>query len=131
LVRVVATDSNVLNVTFAAKCLEAFASGLRADFSQFASTVLGALLEKCKEKKKSVIDALVAAADAVIKTTSLEKVHVSWCSSSPSFVLRRLHFLLLEFHVFLSPAFYQCRLHFLGHYVSANRPQPQMFSSCV
>jgi hypothetical protein len=82
LVRVVATDSNVLNVTFAAKCLEAFASGLRADFSQFASTVLGALLEKCKEKKKSVIDALVAAADAVIKTTSLEKVHVSWCSSS-------------------------------------------------
>lgn len=82
--RLVGNDANVVNVTFAAKCLEAFALGLRSDFSANAPTVLAALLEKCKEKKRNVVEALVKAADAVFKTAPLDKTADTMCGALKS-----------------------------------------------
>ena len=74
LVKVVNKDSNVLNVTFAAKCLGALANGLRKGFSSQGVGALSALLNKFKEKKASVVEALAQACDAVVPTVSYEKL---------------------------------------------------------
>eukprot|EP00041_Stephanoeca_diplocostata_P035693 m.1267989 g.1267989 ORF g.1267989 m.1267989 type:complete len:2057 (+) comp24744_c0_seq4:288-6458(+) len=73
LINVVSSDSNVLNVAFAAKCLGALACGLRSHFQPHAITVLTVLLEKFKEKKANVVSALGEACDHVIKTAPAEK----------------------------------------------------------
>ena len=74
LVKVVNKDSNVLNVTFAAKCIRALANGLRKGFGSLGVGALSALLEKFKEKKASVVEALARACDAVVPTVAYEKL---------------------------------------------------------
>lgn len=62
-------DVNVLVVVVAANCLEVLISGLRNLFVPYRSIVLPALLERCKEKKVNVVDALRGALNALFMCT--------------------------------------------------------------
>lgn len=64
-------DANVAVVTQAANCIEVMAKGLRKPFGKYRSVVAGPIMERLKEKKASVSDALGAALDAVFVATSL------------------------------------------------------------
>ena len=64
-------DANVTVVTVAANCVECIANGLRKAFGRYRGTILGPMLERFKEKKQGVTDALNAACDAVFAATSL------------------------------------------------------------
>jgi cytoskeleton-associated protein 5 len=59
------SDANIACVTAAAQCIECLAKGLRSSFAKHKPTVVPPVLEKLKEKKQSVVDALAAALDAV------------------------------------------------------------------
>ncbi|KAI5278960.1 Microtubule-associated protein, microtubule dynamics during spindle orientation, partial [Ascosphaera acerosa] len=64
-------DANVMVVTCAANCIVALAEGLRAAFAKHRAVVMNPLLERLKEKKQSVADALGAALDAVFLAAGL------------------------------------------------------------
>ena len=64
-------DANIAVVTVAANCVEKLALGLRRDFAKYRSGILSPMMERLKEKKQSVTDALGAAMDAVFISTSL------------------------------------------------------------
>ncbi|RMZ82535.1 hypothetical protein DV737_g2014, partial [Chaetothyriales sp. CBS 132003] len=64
-------DANVAVVTVAAHCVEKLALGLRKAFAKHRSTLLEPLLERLKEKKQSVTEALAAALDAVFQSSSM------------------------------------------------------------
>lgn len=64
-------DANIAVVTVAANCVEKLAVGLRAGFSRYRSNIMSPMMERLKEKKQSVTDALGAAMDAVFSATSL------------------------------------------------------------
>lgn len=66
-------DANIAVVTVAANCVEALANGLRKGFGKYRSIVMGPLMERLKEKKQSVTDALGAALDAAFASTSLSE----------------------------------------------------------
>lgn len=66
LAKKIASDVNVSVVIGAAQCLEALALGLRKKFAPHRTEVIPALLERCKEKNKNVIEALRAALDATL-----------------------------------------------------------------
>ncbi|KIX02122.1 uncharacterized protein Z518_08061 [Rhinocladiella mackenziei CBS 650.93] len=74
LVRVLAKcmrDANIAVVTVAANCVEKLAQGLRRGFAKYRSTIISPMMERLKERKQSVADALGAALDAVFGATSL------------------------------------------------------------
>ncbi|KAI9046712.1 hypothetical protein LZ554_009450 [Drepanopeziza brunnea f. sp. 'monogermtubi'] len=64
-------DANIAVVTQAAQCIEVLAKGLRKPFGKYRSIVMGPIMERMKEKKASVQDALGAALDQVFLATSL------------------------------------------------------------
>lgn len=64
-------DANVIVVTQAAQCIEALAKGLRRGFGKYRSVVQAPIMERLKEKKQAVADALGAALDQVFAATSL------------------------------------------------------------
>ncbi|KAI9788351.1 MAG: Microtubule-associated protein, microtubule dynamics during spindle orientation [Peltula sp. TS41687] len=64
-------DANVTVVTVAANCVEALANGTRAGFSKYRSLIMSPMMERLKEKKQLVADALGAAMDGVFTSTSL------------------------------------------------------------
>ncbi|KAL2270706.1 hypothetical protein VTJ83DRAFT_77 [Remersonia thermophila] len=64
-------DANIAVVTQAAQCIEALAKGLRKGYAKYRSTVMQPIMERLKEKKQTVADALGAALDAVFLTTDL------------------------------------------------------------
>ncbi|KAK5330956.1 hypothetical protein LTR70_000278 [Exophiala xenobiotica] len=64
-------DANIAVVTVAANCVEKLALGLKQAFSRYRSTIMSPMMERLKEKKQSVTDALGAAMDAVFAATSL------------------------------------------------------------
>lgn len=64
-------DANVAVVTVAANCIELIAKGLRNRFAKYRGTVMASILERLKEKKQTVTDALAAALDAVFSCTNL------------------------------------------------------------
>ncbi|KAL9612564.1 MAG: hypothetical protein Q9167_002861 [Letrouitia subvulpina] len=64
-------DANIAVVTVAANCIECFAKGLRHGFSKYRNKVMAPVMERLKEKKQSVADALGAALDAVFLSTGL------------------------------------------------------------
>ncbi len=66
----VSSDANIVVVMLAANCIEGIARGLRSEFQQYKSLVLSAILERCKEKKQNVVDALKLAMDAVFLSVS-------------------------------------------------------------
>ncbi|KAI1145171.1 ARM repeat-containing protein [Nemania diffusa] len=64
-------DANIAVVTQAAQCIEVLAKGLRKSYGKHRATVMGPIMERLKEKKQSVADALGAALDQVFLATSL------------------------------------------------------------
>jgi hypothetical protein len=64
-------DANIAVVTQAAQCIEVLAKGMRKPFGKYRSIVVGPIMERLKEKKASVSDALGAALDQVFLATSL------------------------------------------------------------
>lgn len=64
-------DANVAVVTQAAQCIEVLAKGLRKGYGKYRSVVQQPIMERLKEKKQSVADALGAALDQVFLATSL------------------------------------------------------------
>lgn len=64
-------DANIAVVTVAANCVEKLALGLRKDFSRYRSNIMNPMMERLKEKKQSVTDAIGAAMDGVFTATSL------------------------------------------------------------
>lgn len=58
-------DVNVSVATVAAACLGALAAGLRKSFAPYRGDVTNALLERCKEKNKTVLEALRLALDSL------------------------------------------------------------------
>jgi protein STU2 len=67
-------DANIAVVTIAASCIELLAKGLKRGFSRYRSTVMDPMMERLKEKKQSVTDAIGAALDAVFSSTSLSDI---------------------------------------------------------
>ncbi|KAM3451611.1 hypothetical protein MY3296_005136 [Beauveria thailandica] len=63
-------DANVLVVTQAALCIELLAKGLRQSFAKYRAIVMQPIMERLKEKKQTVSDALGAALDAVFASTT-------------------------------------------------------------
>ncbi|XP_066439476.1 cytoskeleton-associated protein 5-A isoform X2 [Eleutherodactylus coqui] len=72
--KVVGKDTNVLLVALAAKCLAGLAAGLRKKFGSYAGLVVPTILEKFKEKKPQVVQALQEAIDAIFLTTTLQNI---------------------------------------------------------
>uniref|UniRef100_A0A670J340 Cytoskeleton associated protein 5 n=1 Tax=Podarcis muralis TaxID=64176 RepID=A0A670J340_PODMU len=72
--KVVGKDTNVMLVALAAKCLAGLATGLRKKFGQYAGHVVPTILEKFKEKKPQVVQALQEAIDAIFLTTTLQNL---------------------------------------------------------
>lgn len=64
-------DANIAVVTQAAQCIELLAKGLRKGYAKYRSTVMQPIMERLKEKKVTVADALGAALDAVFATVTL------------------------------------------------------------
>ncbi|KAH6695729.1 spindle pole body component alp14 [Plectosphaerella plurivora] len=64
-------DANVAVVTQAAQCIEALAKGLRKAYGKHRTTVMAPIMERLKEKKATVADALGAALDQVFQATNL------------------------------------------------------------
>ena len=63
-------DANVMCVVVAANCLEALANGLMTAFSRHREAVVPPILERLKERKANVTDAIGLTLDAVFKTVS-------------------------------------------------------------
>ncbi|OLN87603.1 Spindle pole body component alp14 [Colletotrichum chlorophyti] len=64
-------DANVAVVTQAAQCIEVLAKGLRQSYAKYRTVVMQPIMERLKEKKATVADALGAALDQVFLATSL------------------------------------------------------------
>ncbi|PLB35838.1 putative spindle pole body component [Aspergillus candidus] len=64
-------DANIAVVTLAANCVDLLAKGLKNGFIKYRSTIMSPIMERLKEKKQSVADALGQALDAVFISTSL------------------------------------------------------------
>ncbi|KAG9240654.1 putative spindle pole body component alp14 [Calycina marina] len=67
-------DANIAVVTQAALCIEVLAKGLRKPFGKYRQTISGPIMERMKEKKATVQDALGAAIDQVFLVTSLTEM---------------------------------------------------------
>ncbi|XP_078478550.1 cytoskeleton-associated protein 5 [Lampetra planeri] len=72
--KVLGKDANVMLVSMAAKCLAGLATGLRKKFGTYAGQVVPTILEKFKEKKPQVVQALQEAIDAIFLTTTLQNL---------------------------------------------------------
>ncbi|KAG0145811.1 hypothetical protein CROQUDRAFT_658187 [Cronartium quercuum f. sp. fusiforme G11] len=68
------SDANILCVIGAANCLECLAKGLRTDFGKYKSLMLNPILEKFKERKVNVVEALSNCLDAMALTVTLPEL---------------------------------------------------------
>ncbi|KAI1104790.1 armadillo-type protein [Jackrogersella minutella] len=66
-------DANIAVVTQAAQCIEVLAKGLRKNYIRYRSIVMTPIMERLKEKKQTVSDALGAALDQVFLATNLSE----------------------------------------------------------
>lgn len=64
-------DANVNCVMVAAGCLEGLAKGMMSPFGRYRESVVGPMLERLKERKANITDAIGAALDAVFSTVNL------------------------------------------------------------
>lgn len=80
-------DANIAVVTQAAQCIELLAKGMRKSYGKYRSTVMQPIMERLKEKKASVSDALGAALDQVFLATNLteclEDIHAFLVHKNP------------------------------------------------
>lgn len=68
------SDANIMVVQLAANCVEFLALGLRKQFHTYTSYVLFPILERTKEKKQSVVEALNNALTAIFKSSGLSEI---------------------------------------------------------
>jgi len=66
-------DANINVVIIAAKCITALAKGLKKNFARYRGKIMAPMLEKLKEKKQAVADALGEALDSVFASTGLSE----------------------------------------------------------
>jgi cytoskeleton-associated protein 5 len=66
----IAKDANINCVIVAAKCLEDLAKGLMTSFARYHEAVVPLMLERLKERKVNVTDAIGTALDAVFSTVA-------------------------------------------------------------
>ena len=64
-------DANIAVVTVAANCVDVLAKGLRKAFAKYRGRIMSPIMERLKEKKQSVADALGQALDSVFGSTGL------------------------------------------------------------
>ena len=62
-------DANVAVVTVAANCVDALAKGLRKSFARYRGRIMAPMLERLKEKKQAVTDALGQALDSTFASS--------------------------------------------------------------
>ncbi|TPX69294.1 hypothetical protein SpCBS45565_g02541 [Spizellomyces sp. 'palustris'] len=67
-------DANLFVVIASANCIEGIAKGLRNHFAQYRSLVIHPLIEKFKEKKQNVVEALRGALDAIYLSVTINEV---------------------------------------------------------
>lgn len=67
-------DANIQVVTIAANIFEALAKGLKSSFARYVPVVLSPVLERLKEKKASISEALGKALDAMFNSSSLSEI---------------------------------------------------------
>ncbi|XP_076386663.1 msps cytoskeleton-associated protein 5 isoform X2 [Megachile rotundata] len=72
--KIISKDTNVLVVTLAGKCLAGLATGLKKRFQPYATACLSSILEKFREKKQTVVQALREAADAIFLSVSIDVI---------------------------------------------------------
>lgn len=72
--KVITKDTNVVLVALAGKCLAMLAKGLGKKFQPYAVSCIDGILEKFKEKKAIVVQALRDAIDAIYPSTNLESL---------------------------------------------------------
>lgn len=65
-------DANIAVVITAANCVELLAKGLKKSFAKYRKDVMNAMMERLKEKKQTVTDAIGAALDASFASTSFQ-----------------------------------------------------------
>ncbi|KAF8163272.1 microtubule associated protein [Crassisporium funariophilum] len=70
----IAKDANINCVMVAANCVEELAKGLMDSFARHREAVVPLMLERMKERKANVTDAIGAALDAVFATTNLASI---------------------------------------------------------
>ncbi len=70
LARCVHKDANINCVMTAANCLEGLAKGLMGTFSKYRESVVPPMLERLKERKVTVTDAIGTSLDAIFATVS-------------------------------------------------------------
>jgi cytoskeleton-associated protein 5 len=81
------SDANINCVMIAANCLEALAKGLGTPFSRYREVVIPLMLERMKERKTNVTEAIGNALDAIFVTVSRDLaicLLVLICSFRPS-----------------------------------------------
>lgn len=66
-------DANIAVVTVAANCVDLLGKGLRKGFGKYRSLIMAPIMERLKEKKQSVADALGQALDSIFASTSLSE----------------------------------------------------------
>jgi len=66
-------DANVIVVAQAAQCIEVLAKGMRRGYAKYRSIVMSPIMERLKEKKQTVADALGAALDQVFASTGVSE----------------------------------------------------------
>lgn len=70
-------DANVICVTAAAGCLEGLAKGIMTPFGRYRESVVPPMLERLKERKATVTDAIGNALDAIFTTVCTESTTVN------------------------------------------------------
>ncbi|KAH7343482.1 ARM repeat-containing protein [Rhizoctonia solani] len=68
------SDANIMCVIAAANCIEALAKGVGKAFGRHRASLVNPMLERLKERKANVTDAIGAGLDAVFTTTTLPEV---------------------------------------------------------
>lgn len=66
----IAKDANINCVMLAANAIEGLAKGMMSSFAKYREAVIPLMLERLKERKANVTDAIGAALDAVFNTVS-------------------------------------------------------------
>ena len=72
----IAKDANINCVIVAANCLEELAKAMKETFGKYREAVVPLMLERLKERKANVTDAIGAALDAVFATVSYSSSRV-------------------------------------------------------
>ena len=74
--KIVSKDSNIVVGVFAIKCIGLLATGLRKHFHSHAVSTIAVLVEKFKEKKANVVQALREAIDAAYQSVRNSYVNI-------------------------------------------------------